>query len=191
MEDFIRSMASQGMSVERDGLELTFTPKTPFTNEMTDSERDPDNWLIQVPDSERVHYTVTLSNVTTNETCTQSAACHAKREVHRSGHQLFFDIYTHTDKLCRVNFEDLMRLDVTALWTTKSGVARSQKVVRGTFVANDSDTAVGAPGWAIYVNDKVFVHVGAMKVLSAERQINMFVSSVSVSAPLLDNPYRP
>ena len=190
LDDFARVFRTQGLRVQRDGTELTFTPVTSFDNTMTAEEQDPDNWLLQIPDSEHVHYTVTLTNTTTDETCVQRASCVAKRDVHRAGHQLYFDVYTHRDKLCKVSFEDTMHLDVTACWKTKGGAPREQTVLRGSFVANDSDTALGSPGWSIYVNDRVFVHVGAMKVVGANNEAHMFVSSVSVSAPLLESPYH-
>lgn len=190
MDDFARVLRSQGLRVERNGTELSLTPVTPFVDTMTAEERDPDNWLLQIPDSEHVQYTVTLANTNTGETCVQRAACVAKRDTHRTGHLLFFDVYTQQDKLCKVSFQDCMSLDVTACWKNKSGDERTQTVVRGTFVANDGDTAVGSPGWAIYVNERVFVHVGAMKVVGANNETHMFVSNVSVSAPLLESPYH-
>jgi hypothetical protein len=189
MDDFCRALGQQGLRVKQDGMELTFTPVTTFQNTMSKDELDPALWLIQVPDGESVRYTVTLANITTGETCIQRAACVAKREVHRVGHLLFFDVYTSQDKLCRIQFGDNMRLDVSASWVTKKQEDCTQTIVSGLFSVGDDDTCMGSPGWSIYVSDRVFVHVGAMKVCGPNGDVNMFVSSVSVTAPLLENPY--
>jgi len=181
-------MQQQGMKVVRIGDTFEMDPVTKFHNELDDEEMLNENWHLQIPDESSVKYIVTLTNLTSGETKEQTAHCIAKRDTQRSRHQLYFDIYTSTDKLVAIEFDHEMRLTLQAHWAVKDKTY-SQTIVRGTFTVNDTDTCLGGGGWQLFISSRVFCSVNAIKVISSDGKTNMFVSSVAVSAPLLTNPY--